>query len=258
VHLTWTASADRYSANPQLTYEIDRSVDQNSWSPIEAGISATAFDDSTAAYSVHYYYRINATDQVGHTSDYATADATTPGFSSNVDANGTTYASDDGLASVSVPSGAVPPDYNCSIAANTQVLRTTSGHKIVAGPYALVCKDSNGQALTELTGSVTWTLKLKGKLNGVGAPGLSTVEVNGGLTAIKSASYDKNAQTVTAKEDTFQPVASEAPISPGFPWSLFIGVLVIGGIVMAVLVMIAIRSRKLNYQNYIRRKYYDV
>jgi outer membrane biosynthesis protein TonB len=258
VHLTWTASSDKYSVNPQLTYEIDRSLDQNSWNPIVAGISATALDDSTAAYSVHYYYRINASDQVGHTSDYATADATTPGFTSNVDANGTTYGSDDGLASVSVPAGAIPADYNCSVAVNTQVLRATSGHKIVAGPYALVCKDSNAQALTQLTGSITWTLKLKSKLNGVGTPGLSTVEVNGGLTAIKSATFDKNAQTVSAKEDSFQPVASEAPINPGFPWSIFIAVLFIGGIVMAVIIMVAMRSRKLSYQNYIRRKYYDV
>jgi hypothetical protein len=221
-------------------------------------LSATTFDDSTAAFSVHYYYRITATDQVGHTSDYATADATTPGFTSNVDANGTTYASDDGLATVQVPSGAVPTDDNCTVAANTQVLRATSGSKIVAGPYQLVCKDSNGQALTDITGSLTWNIKLKGKLNGVGTPAAAKVEVNGALTALKESEYDKNSQVLIFKNDSLQPVAAEAPINAGFPWSIFIGVLFIGGIVMAVLVMLALRSRKLSYQNYIRRKYYDV
>jgi hypothetical protein len=258
VHLAWNASTDPYSDNPVLTYEVDRSVDQSNWAPIASGISPTSFDDTTAAFSVHYYYRVNASDDGGQTSGYSTADVTTPGFTSNVDSGGTTFKSEDGLASVVAPAGAIPTEYNCTVASNTQVLRTTGSQKVVAGPYQLVCKNANGDLLASFGASVKWTINLKGKLSGVGTPVFSTVEVNGALTALKSAEYDKTAQTIAGETSSTQSVAVTAPKQAGFPWSILAAVLFIGGVIMAVIVLVALRRRNLSYRDYLRRKYYEI
>jgi len=258
VHLTWDAAADRYAENPVLTYEIDRSVDQTNWSPIAAGLSITQFDDSTTAFSVHYYYRINASDNAAHTSGYSYSDVTTPAFTANVDAGGSSFTSEDGFATVTAPANSIPVDFNCTVATNSQVLKKSGSQKIVAGPYQLVCKNTTGDGLTNFGNAVTWTIKLKGRRGGVGAPGFSTVEVNGSLTAVKSAAYDPKTQVSNATTDSTQPVAVVAPVSPGFPWSIVAAVLFVAGLIIAVIVLISLRRRNLSYRDYLSRKYYEI
>src|SRR6185437_14418417 len=97
------------------------SVDQQNWSVLGNAITTTSYSDTTASFGVHYYYRLLAQDDAGNASDFVFADVETPAFTNNVTSgNDTTYQSDDGLATVNVPNGALSGDANCGVAANSQ------------------------------------------------------------------------------------------------------------------------------------------
>ena len=254
VHLTWDAAA-----TASVSYDIDRSVDQATWAPVVTSLAPNQFDDTGTGFNVHYYYRLGATDQSGKASDYAYADIATPAFANNVSSDtSNTYTSQDGAATVTVPLGALPSDYNCAVAANTQTLKIPSGQKLVAGPYELVCKDSAGNPESSFTAPIAWSIKLKGLLKGVGTPGVDTVGDEGAVSPLPGAAYDQTSQILTVSTSSTSPLAVLAPVLPGFPWQLVASVLVIVGIVAGVGATILLRQRQVSYRDYLRRKYYEI
>jgi hypothetical protein len=259
VILTWAASTDPYANAPILTYEVDRSEDQTNWAVLDTGLSATRDSDTSAKFGVHYYYRVSAQDDAGNTSGYAYSDVSTPEFASNVTTGGTsTYTSSDGLASVDLPDGAAPANANCAVAVNTMTLQIMNGKKLVAGPYQLVCKDADGNMVTDFNSAVAWTIKLKGKLKGVKNPAAFTVGDGGSLAAAKNASYDSKAQQLKISSTTNESIAAVADIAPGVPWNVVAFVIIVIGVLAGIAVFILRRQRNSNYVSYLRRKYYEI
>lgn len=259
VALKWDPSTDPYLVAPVLTYELDRSIDQTNWTVVNQTISDTSYSDTNTDFSVHYYYRLVAQDTTGNASPYAYADTVTPAFASNVSASGgsTTYTSSDGLATVLVPSGAVPSNVNCAVAANDQVIHSSS-EKVVAGPYQLVCKDANGNTLASVTESLQWTINLKGKLKGLGAPAAYEADPNGTLTLQKGASYDSKSQTIGLQLDSANAVVVLAPPAASFPWGFVALVLLVLGIMGGLASLVLNRQRRANFNDYLRQKYYNI
>jgi hypothetical protein len=259
VNLKWDPSTDSYLVASVLTYELDRSLDQTNWTVVNQSISDTTYSDTNTDFSVHYYYRLVAQDTSGNASPYAYADTVTPAFASNVSASGgsTTYTSSDGIASVIVPSGAVPSSVNCAVAANDQVIHSSSD-KVVAGPYQLVCKDANGNTLASVTGSLQWTISLKGKLKGLGAPSAYEADPNGTLTLQKGASFDSKAQTIGLHLASANAVVVLAPPAASFPWGFVALVLLVLGILGGLASLVLNRQRRANFNDYLRQKYYNI
>jgi uncharacterized membrane protein YgcG len=259
VLLSWDAALDPYASSPIITYGIDRSLDQTNWEPIATGISTLKYSDTAAKFNVHYYYRLNAEDDAGNGSDYVYADVTTPSFTSNVTAGGTsTYTSSDGVASVDVPQGAVPGDANCGVALDSQTLKVTSNKKVVAGPFQLVCKDQAGNIIADFNSPVAWTINLKGKLKGVKNPAAYNVKDDGSLTPAQNANYDSKGEKVTVSSSNSEAVAVLADPIPGLPWNVIAFVLVVLGVVGGLAVIVLRKQRDVSYVNYLRRKYYEI
>lgn len=165
VTLTWEASTGTSSA---ITYTLDDSTDQVNWANVATGLVVPNFRDDSAAYGIHYYYRVRATDAAGEFSAYATVDLVTPNFMSNTAAAGpTSYYSGDNRVMVLLPSGAlVGSGSECSVEVDPRKIATAPGQKVVAGPYSFVCKDEHGQEITSLLQPITWTYALANKLGG--------------------------------------------------------------------------------------------
>jgi uncharacterized membrane protein YgcG len=253
VVLSWNASS------AIQTYTLERSEDQNNWSLITSGITTNTFSDSSTDFGVHYYYRLSAVDTGGNQSGYATADVTTPAFTANATGdNGSTFTSDDNLASVSVPSGAISNAADCTVAPNTTKVTLKNNLKVVVGPYQLVCKDAAGNTITSFLRPLTWTLNVKGKLKGVGKPSAYSIDDNGNTTSIAGSSFSSANNQVKFSTTTSNSIAALAALKPGFPWNLLAIILLVLGIIAGVAVLIIRRNRAINYNDYLREKYYNL
>jgi len=257
VDLTWEAPA----SNAAVSYQVERSLDQVNWSVLAGDIPATNYEDTTVSFQVHYYYRLTAQNSAG-TSPPATADVTTPAFTANSgdpsSDQSVTYNSDDNVATVIMPSGAVSGEADCSVSNPTGNETVPSGKRLVVGPYALICKDSSGLAISSFAQPLSWTLNVKSKLNGLKSPVAYTVDDNGQVAVIKSSSYNASAGTVSFISDTTDGVLVLAAVAPGIPWNAIAIVLVVAGIVVALVVLILRKQQKVNYNDYLRTKYYDL
>ena len=204
-------------------------------------------------------YRLLAQDDAGNASDFVFADVETPAFTSNVTSGSdTTYQSDDGLATVNVPNGALSSDANCGVAANSQTVHVIPGKKLVAGPYSLVCKTSDGNIISTFNSAISWSISLKNKLSGVKTPAGYTVDQDGHLTLDGNSKYDSKAATLTISSTTDDSIAVLAIPVPAFPWNTLAIVLVVLGIAAALAVLILRKQRTVQYHDYIRRKYYEI
>ncbi|HUD11619.1 MAG TPA: ricin-type beta-trefoil lectin domain protein [Candidatus Saccharimonadia bacterium] len=256
INLSWLASSDDSGI---ADYELDRSLDQSNWTALSSTITATSYSDTTVSFGVHYYYRLEAIDNEGNVSDYAYADATTATFASNVGTGGSSsYTSDDNLASVTIPSGAVDSTADCSITDATGQSFGTSTQHLVGGPYALVCKDSQGNILDEFNSALTWKLNVKAKMKGLDDAEAYTTDTNGKLTLIKNGSYSSIKGVETFTTATTNSVLVLASVAPSVPWSLIFTILILVALVAGVLVLILRQKQKLNYDEYLRSKYYNL
>lgn len=257
VELTWEAPP---SGSGDVSYELDRSLDQAHWTVLQSALPATNYEDNTVAFSVHYYYRISAGD-TGGVSPYATADVTTPAFTPNSGqgSNQTvTYTSDDSVATVTMPSSAVNGDADCSVSKPTSNQTVPSDHRLVVGPYSLVCKDSHGDTVSSFAAPLSWTLNVKGHLTGLVTPQPYTLDPAGHTALIKSATYSPPAGAVTFTSNTTNGVLVLAAVAPSIPWNNLAVILVILGAVVGILVLVLRKQQKQNYNEYLRNKYYDL
>lgn len=259
VSLSWVAPAGGAAIS---TYELDRSQDQTNWSQLATSLTATTFSDETVSYGVHYYYRVSATDAAGDTSSYATADVVTPAFTANaVGGSGGSpgvYTSDDGLASVSVPANALSGSADCSMSHDSTATKPASGQKAVVGPYTLVCKDQTANVITSFTGPLSWTFLLKNKLSGLGVPVLDSLNGNGQLAPAGQTTYNQSNMELTFANGSAGPYVVVAPVKPGLPWNLIAIVVALLAVVAGVAFIILKRERAISFNDYIRKKYYDI
>ncbi|MEO7617499.1 MAG: hypothetical protein ABIS59_01510, partial [Candidatus Saccharibacteria bacterium] len=206
---------------------------------------------------MHYFYRITATDAVGNTSDYSLADTTTAAYQPNVGSGEVKLSSDDSTASVVIPDGAIPSGADCSVTTGDAETPTTKTQVRIAGPYQLLCKDADGNAIVSFTKAITWKYVFKTQLTGYKSPIAVTVDDSGKATGAK-AKFNAKSKTMTfdqaAGSQTYILASKKKPL----PVNLIIGILLVLGIFGGALFFVLRRRQQSNYSEYIRSKYYDI
>jgi len=254
VMLSWAATSEVVG----MSYKLERSFDRINWTVVASGLTASNFRDDTVAFGIHYYYRLSAVNLAGNASAFALADGVTAEFAANSQgvAQGN-YMSDDQVASLDMPAGALNEPANCSVVA-VSVHPRPGDFTLVAGPYALVCKNESGNLETELNKPVTWHVDLSTKLKGFADPRAVTVDTAGGTASIEGAAFDAKTQVLTFNQPTEGTVAVLAAVKRGTSLSVFAFPLVLGVLLAAGFIVVLRQSQKRNYNDYLRRKYYDV
>lgn len=160
VSLSWSASNDNVGVKG---YELQRSTDQKTWENVSGDmISDQAFIDEAVGFATTYYYRVRAIDQSNNPSKYSAVEVTTNPFESNAsESSETTVTSEDGIIMASIPQGALGEDSFCTIINNTSVSSpSVEGFETFAGPYELMCKDSDGNIVEAFDKPVNIVLTL--------------------------------------------------------------------------------------------------
>ncbi len=256
VNLSWDVSTD---ANGVQAYKLERSLDQTTWTVIGGDIVNPNFIDDTVAFGVHYYYRLSATSITGKVSGYATVDVATGEFAANsVSSDIGNYLSEDKLAGVEVPAGAIASESAvCTVETSTAKFGTAD-RPLVAGPYTLVCKNSAGDLITDFIKPVSWTFMLKDKMKGLGNPGAISVDSIGGQSAVKDATYNAKAQTLQFNQSSATTTAVLASKNQGIPGNVIAVLLVLILVIGGVFALVLRKSQKQQYNEYLRKKYYDL
>lgn len=255
VNLRWTAATD---ANT-VTYHLERSLDQVTWTVVGAAIPELAFTDETVAFGVRYYYRLSAVDVAGNASAYVTTNARTGNFEANSNTSDVgNFISTDEIAAVEVPAGTFATNAKCTVELSAARL-ATDGRTAVAGPYSLVCKNVAGDVLDTYNKPVNWSFALKTKLKG--SPKLVVVsqDSSGSIADVKSAAYDSKTHTMrfsqaTATTTAVLAVKAGAGISPSFIAIFLLVILLIVGVIILMLR----KNQRQNYNDYLRSKYYNL
>ncbi len=256
VTLSWSASSDDSSGVKE--YQVERSLDAATWVTLSGTVTELLYRDDGAAFGVDYYYRVQAIDNAGNASAYAMADATTPDFTGNTSNNdSTTYTSDDRLANVLLPSGALDGDADCTVTKDLTSHPGNATHIVVGGPYVLVCKDAAGSVLSDFNKPVTWTYNLKGKLAGFQNPAPSNIGA-GTAVAVKAFTFDKKTQVLQFTVAQAGGTVVLATAKPAFPINLVIILAVLLVVIVGVVVFVLRHVQKQNYDDYLRSKYYNL
>jgi hypothetical protein len=259
VQLMWEPSSD---ANGIKAYILERSLDQSTWERLADDITSTSYTDDSAAYGIHYYYHLRASDLAGNLSAVAAADVTTPDFSANSsEEDATTYTSEDEFASVSVPGGAVAGTADCSVAVtsydDTRKLGP-DGQLLVVGPYYLLCKTISGKVITEFLKPLEWTFDVKDKLKGMNNPKAFTFKATAPGELIKGSVHDTKSSTVRVSTTSPDPVMVMADPNTGISLNFVAAFILLGGILVGVAVLIVRTKQKSTYDAYLRKKYYNL
>jgi len=258
VSLSWEASTD---ASGIKGYSLERSFDKATWTNLTPGslITDVHYQDDKAAFGLHYYYRLQAFDNAGNPSDYAQADVTTPDFSSNTSQdNSTTYTSDDQLATVLLPSGAIDGNADCTISKDEHALEPPKDKPIVAGPYKLFCKSESGDVISQLNKPVAATYQLKGKMGGYASPSGVVVDASGKAVASTDAQYDKKSEVMQFTAAQIGATAVLGIKKSGPPLNFIIFLIAIIAVIVGVILLVLRRTQKQNYDEYLRKKYYNL
>jgi hypothetical protein len=260
VSLSWDASSD---AGGIKGYVLERSLEQQTWQKLADNVTALTYSDKTAGFGIHYYYRLQAVDQTGNSSAYATADAATPDFTANASTtDSTTYTSDDSVATVTVPNGAVAESADCSITVTTLA---GDAHKpggadqlLVVGPYSLVCKTIDGGVIGDFQKPLSWSFNVQNKLRGLNGPSAYLYSISGPGDLVKGSQYDSKNHSVKVDTTSNQPIMVLAYVDHGLSGN-FIAILVIAVLAIAgVAVLMVRRKQKTSYDDYLRAKYYNL
>lgn len=253
IDLSWQASSD---ASGVKTYRLERSLDQVTWVP-KADLTGLTYKDESAGFDLFYYYRLSAIDNADNVSEFARAEVHTPKFASNTSLdNATTYTSEDGIVSVLVPSGAIASDAACSITQDDDQTPGTKDRLLVGGVYVFLCKTAAADTISDFGKPLAWNFNLKGKLKGLTRP--EAYLADNAKVAVKGAKYDANSNVLSFESSSNVPVYVLAARAPGIPLNLIAIVLAViigvGGVVVAILR----RRQKVNYDEYLRQKYYNL
>jgi hypothetical protein len=263
VTLTWTPST---AANGIKGYIIQRSLDGTTWSTLSGSVTGDSYTDKTASFGINYFYQINAVDEAGNMSGWTGTEAQTPGFSNNSQSTAsgssttTSYTSDDGLVSVTVPPGAITQDADCSV----DTLKLTSedsapsnpGFSLVMGPYQFVCKTQGGQEIPPSAQAVTWVFQVNSRLGKKVNPQVDSYGSNGSTTLVPGP-YSVSAGTITVSETNpdVELIVMAAAAQPFVPTNFVIAVFLLILILAGIAVLIFRQQEKISYHDYLRNKY---
>jgi hypothetical protein len=256
VQLSWKVPASGNVAS----YRLERSLDNVNWSELAKDLTGLSYQDKKVAYGLHYYYRIQSFDEGGNASGFATADVQTTEFVNNTGSNGsTTFTSDDGLAGVAIAGGTFEGDAQCSVTLDKSYKpNLVNKQSLVLGPYSLLCKAADGRPLQEFAKPVIWTLNVKSKLGKLNNPIVYSTTGNPTPTLIKGSEYNRQTGTLRFSQSEPAGVLVLASQSPGVPINLVVILAVSILAIAAVLVIILRHKQKVDYDAYLRSKYYNL
>lgn len=258
VTLKWGVSTD---AGGVRAYQLERTVDQINWLILADSITVLTYQDKTAGFGVHYFYRIAAVDVAGNVSAWATTDATTGGDSQPNDAvpvGGGEFSSSDGVVTVQVPAGAAKTQLSCTVTSKDTVEPKLTGQKVIAGPYNLVCRTAGGDTITEFKEAVTWLFNLEGKVKNLKSPEAHTHSSGGRLTLVENLKYEASTKILTAPMWTNESLVVMGTVPRGISLNLIVVLLVVALVVVAIVLLVARQRKKISYDEYMRSKYYDL
>jgi hypothetical protein len=211
---------------------------------------------------LHYYYRLHAVDQFGNASGWATTDVVTlDAPASGVAGTEGVYVSSDHVATVRVPNGAMSNEVSCAIAIDNFIdAKPARGQVLVAGPYALSCKTATGTKVTDFNKPVSWTFNLKDKLtSGKHDPVASLYDIGGAAAVVKDAEFDSKNEALkfNSSNSNSAAVMASLPRSIVSP-NLVVFILATIGIVIGIIWLVLRHKKKLDYEDYLRSKYYNL
>jgi hypothetical protein len=147
ITLNWVAST---TGSPAIDYEIDRSLDNKTWSVLDSTVNSISYTDVNTNFNTAYYYRLKAIDSSGDASGYAYSNTTTGGFKANTGPNTSLIlTSQDGLTRVLIPKGALSVPAICQLNLTSSLTSISiKGYTQIYGPYDINCKDQSGNIIT--------------------------------------------------------------------------------------------------------------
>lgn len=246
------------------SYTLERSTDGTNWTVLDDTITDTSYEDRTVVFSTTYKYRLKAVDGAGNASEVATAEAKTGEFNANASAeDATALASDDNVVIASLPAGAVPEDSSCTVTLdgdNTDELKSTSSKLLVlAGPYLVSCKDSNGDVVAGFQKPVVVTIAPpKNATKGNTKFQVYVYDMQAEQWSLAKSTYDKKSKTYAVSIEGPAQVAFVGQKGANY-WplifSIFIPALLVGG---GAFWYYQRKLQKQQYADYIKKKYYNL
>lgn len=261
VSLSWKAATDNVGVSH---YVLERATTDDDWKVLDDTITETSYEDRTVVFSTTYHYRLQAFDAAGNGSDYATTDAKTGEFNANANADdATTIASEDNVVLASLPAGAVPSESSCTVDTdgdNVTGLKDISSKLLVlAGPYLVSCKDSNGDVLTGFSKPVTITITpLSANTRGNNHFKVYVYDMQAEQWSLAKSTYSKKTKSYSVEIDGPAQVALVGEKAANY-WPLFFSIFI--PTVMVGAGAYYYYSRKLQkqqYADYIKKKYYNL
>ncbi|HSH31157.1 MAG TPA: hypothetical protein VK963_00635, partial [Candidatus Saccharimonadales bacterium] len=218
--------------------------------------------DKTTAFNVRYFYRVKAIDNAGNVSPDASVDISTGSFNSNVSSqSGSVVTSEDGAVSVDIPQGSVSKDAVCSVVTDDLNKQQISAPalQLVTGPYALVCKLANGDAISSFQIPVTVTIKPSSdQLKQYDKFQVHQFDPNASSWAAADGEFNKQAKTYGLSLDKPAQIALLGVTKKsyvGLVLSILVPlVLLVGGVFFYRLR----QMQRQQYNDYLRRKYYNL
>jgi uncharacterized membrane protein YgcG len=255
ITLSWDAATDNVAVK---SYHLERSTDNSAWTDAATDITSLTYLDEKVNFGLHYFYRLSALDTSGNVSGYATVEAKTADFVANSTTQSAgNYMSDDKIVSVDVPAGTFNADATCSIVVATTQLGSVK-RPVLAGPYALVCKDATGSIIDSFNKPVTWSFGLASKIVGFSDPGAISVDSSGGIGTVKGAKYNSKTQILQLSQTGPTTLAVLGTVNKGLPINMIIIIVVILLLIAGVVILVLRKTQRQNYNDYLRSKYYNL
>jgi hypothetical protein len=157
-----------------------------------------------------------------------------------------------------LPGGAVDTSAACTITKDGGRKVELKGRALAAGVYELVCKTEGGILITDFGKPLTWNFNLKSKLKGLNNPVAYLLDESGSAVEIKGAKYDANSDILSFDSTSDKAVYVLAAKAPGLPLNLVAAILAVLIVVGGVIVVVLRRRQKVNYDDYLRQKYYNL
>lgn len=258
VVLSWNASTDTSGIN---SYQLERSTDKVKWQVLSTKIVTTGYTDDATTYKTAYSYRLRAVDNAGNASGYASTDIVTGEFKATTD--GTLIESGDHVVQVTLPLGALGSTASCSIEVNSDNVRDLSVLKLelVHGPYELACKTPEGDFLDSFKKPIQVSVYPDPKkAKKYKALKIYQYDFEGGTWKEVQVKTAMNNQQPILSFETDKPfqIAVMGVRKPGLPWGIISFILLILIAAGVAFVIYLRRAQKQHYQDYLRRKYYNL
>lgn len=253
VSLEWQSASDGGGVSH---YQLDRSTDQQTWDSLAGGITKTDYIDQNTSYDTRFFYRLRAVDTSGNTGPYALTEVKTPVFVSNLLTEGeTTLTSDDELITVIIPFGAVEGDARCYLAPSENEIKIAKAESL-SGPYLLTCKKPSGDVVERFGAPVTLKFAIDDQRRSDYKKVLFYTRESAWIKV--PSAYDKEAGVDFYATDKPLEFAIMGQQKEPLPWTVIVLGIAALGTFAGVMAVRLRQLKRMQYEEYMRRKYYEL